>query len=76
MKVVSLRSLRRESALIDSAAKGEEVLVTRFGRPYVRIITARPKSRKAKFPETGRHGKITKPLSSQSTAASEWNGLV
>src|SRR6266571_3057728 len=41
MKTVTLRSLRRDAALLDSAAEGEEILVTRFGKPYVRIIPAK-----------------------------------
>jgi antitoxin (DNA-binding transcriptional repressor) of toxin-antitoxin stability system len=37
---------------MDSAAAGEEILVTRFGRPYVRIIAAyQPRS----FLGAGRH---------------------
>jgi|SRR5882672_7052822 len=36
-KTVTLRSLRRDAALLDIAAEGEEIVVTRFGKPYVRI---------------------------------------
>lgn len=40
MRRVTLRALRRDASLLDAAAEGEEIVVTRFGKPYVRIIPA------------------------------------
>jgi len=40
MKTVTLRSLRRDTGRLDSAVGGEDILVTRFGKPCVRIISA------------------------------------
>jgi antitoxin (DNA-binding transcriptional repressor) of toxin-antitoxin stability system len=42
MKTVTLDSFRKEPALLGSVASGEELLVTRFGKPYVRIVPASP----------------------------------
>ena len=72
MKIVTLRLLRREAALLESAASGEEILVTRFGKPYVRIIPAgQPRS----FLGAGRHLGQKKAVSSHPIPASEWKGL-
>jgi antitoxin (DNA-binding transcriptional repressor) of toxin-antitoxin stability system len=72
MKTVTLRSLRRDSSLLDVAAAGEPILVTRFGQPYVRIIPA-------KQPETflgaGKHLAQKKPVSPDPIPASEWKKL-
>ena len=72
MKTVTLRSLRRDSTLLDSAAAGEEILVTRFGKPYVRIIPAKqPRS----FLGAGKHLKQKKAVAPEPVPASEWKGL-
>ena len=72
MKTVTLRSLRRDAALLDRAAEGEEILVTRFGKPYVRIVAAkRPES----FLGAGKHLGQKKPVSSRRIPSSEWKGL-
>jgi prevent-host-death family protein len=72
MKTVTLRRLRREAALLDSAADGEEIMVTRFGRPYVRIVSAtQPRS----FVGAGRHLGAKKTVSPRPIPASEWKGL-
>ena len=72
MKTVTLRSLRRDTALLDAAAEGEELVVTRFGRPYVRIVPARkPRS----FLGAGRHLGRNEAVSSDPIRVSEWKGL-
>ena len=72
MKTVTLRSLRRDAGLLDSAADGEEILVTRFGKPYVRIL---PAERPRTFLGAGKHLGMKKPLSPDPIPASEWKGL-
>jgi prevent-host-death family protein len=72
MKTVTLRSLRRDAALLDAAAEGEEIVVTRFGRPYVRIVPAgRPRS----FLGAGKHLGQKEPVSPERILSSEWHGL-
>jgi antitoxin (DNA-binding transcriptional repressor) of toxin-antitoxin stability system len=73
MKTVTLRSLRRNSTLLDSAAAGEEILVTRFGKPYVRIVQA---GRPASFLGAGKHLGMKKAVSPDPIAPSEWKGLM
>jgi prevent-host-death family protein len=71
MKTVTLRSLRRRAELLDAAAEGEEIVVTRFGKPYVRILpVARPRS----FLGAGAHLKPKKAVSPDPVPASEWAG--
>jgi antitoxin (DNA-binding transcriptional repressor) of toxin-antitoxin stability system len=72
MKTVTLRSLRRDAALLDRAAEGEEILVTRFGKPYVRIVAAK---RPENFLGAGKHLGQKKPVSSKPIPSSEWKGL-
>jgi prevent-host-death family protein len=72
MKTVTLRSLRRDAALLDLAAQGEEIVVTRFGKPYVRIV---PASQPRTFLGAGRHLGSTKAVSSERIPKTEWNGL-
>lgn len=72
MKTVSVRSLRRDTGLLDEAALGEEILVTRRGKPYVRIVPAQqPQS----FLGAGRHLGLRKPVSPDAIPPSEWKGL-
>jgi len=72
MKTVTLRALRRDASLLDTAAEGEEIVVTRFGKPYVRIIPAkRPRS----FLGAGTHLLQKAAISSEPIPASEWKGL-
>lgn len=72
MKTVTLRALRRDASLLDAAAEGEEIVVTRFGRPYVRIVPAkRPRS----FVGAGTHLLQKEAVSSEPIPASEWKGL-
>jgi antitoxin (DNA-binding transcriptional repressor) of toxin-antitoxin stability system len=69
MKTITLRSLRRDAALIDGAAAGEELVVTRFGRPYVRIVAAtQPRT----FVGAGKHLGVKEPVSPESIPESEW----
>jgi len=72
MKIVTLRALRRDSTLLDRAAGGEEILVTRFGKPYVRII---PAEQPRTFLGAGKHLGQKKPVSPAPIPSSEWNGL-
>jgi prevent-host-death family protein len=73
MKTVTLRSLRRDAALLDRAASGEEILVTRFGKPYVRIIPAKqPQS----FLGAGKHLKQKQAVSSDPIPTAELKGLI
>ena len=74
MKTVTLRALRRESKLLDQAAAGEEVVVTKFGKPYIRILPASKKARS--FLGAGKHLGMTKPLSPDPVPESEWKGLI
>ena len=72
MKLVTLRALRRDATLLDSAAAGEEIVGTRFGKPYVRIIAAKqPRS----FLGAGRHLGQKKAVSSDPLPETEWKGL-
>lgn len=73
MRKVTLRALRRDSTLLDSAAGGEEVLVTRFGKPYVRIV---PVTRPRSFLGAGRDLGQEKAVSPDPIPVSEWKGLV
>jgi prevent-host-death family protein len=72
MKTVTLRSILRDSTVLDRAADGEELLVTRFGKPYVRIVPARqPRS----FVGAGKHLRAKAPVSPDPAPRSEWKGL-
>lgn len=72
MRTVTLRALRRDTGLLDAAAGGEELLVTRFGKPYVRIVPAKqPRS----FLGAGKHLGLRKPVSPEAIPSSEWKGL-
>ena len=72
MKTVTLRVLRRQAGLLDLAADGQEITVTKFGRPYVRILPARPVR---SFVGRGTHLRVKKPVSSEPIPDSEWKGL-
>ncbi len=72
MKTITLRALRRDASLLDAAAEGEEIIVTRFGKPYIRIVpAARPRS----FLGAGRHLRQRAAVSAEPVPASEWQGL-
>ncbi len=58
--------------LLDSVADGEELLVTRFGKPYVRIV---PANQSRSFVGAGKHFGMKKPVSPDCIPASEWKGL-
>ena len=72
MKIVTLRSLRRQTALLDEAAEGEELVVTRFGTPYMRII---PATQPRTFLGAGKHLGQKAAVSSDPIPLSEWKGL-
>src|SRR2546425_8266056 len=67
-KTVTLRSLHRDAALLDIAAEGEEIVVTRFGKPYVRIIPAKQLVSWV-WDASGQKA----PVSSEPIPVSEWN---
>ena len=72
MKTITLQSLRRNAGLLDFAASGEELLVTRFGKPYIRILPAnQPRS----FVGAGKHLGMKRPVSPDPIPKSEWKGL-
>ena len=72
MKTITLRALRRDASLLDAAADGEELVVTRFGKPYIRIVPAQqPRS----FLGAGRHLRQHEAVSTAPIPASEWKGL-
>jgi prevent-host-death family protein len=72
MKTVTLRSLRRDSAVLDRAAGGQEIVVTRRGKPYVRISPAtEPRS----FLGAGRHLRQKEAVSPDPIPRRLWKGL-
>ena len=72
MKTITLRALRRDASLLDAVADGEEIVVTRFGKPYIRIVPAQqPRS----FLGAGRHLRQREPVSAAPIPASAWKGL-
>jgi antitoxin (DNA-binding transcriptional repressor) of toxin-antitoxin stability system len=71
MKTVTLRRLRRESRLLDSAAAGKEIVVTKFGKPYVRILPCKPQP----FLGAASHLGVKTPVTSEPIPPSEWKGL-
>lgn len=72
MKMVTLRSFRRDSTLLDAVAEGEELVVTRFGTPYVHVVPAR---RPQSFLGAGKHLKMKRPVSPDPIPASEWKDI-
>jgi prevent-host-death family protein len=72
MKTVTLRAFRRDASLVDAAAEGEEIVVTRFGRPYVRVVQARqPRS----LLGAGSHLRQREALPPDPIPESEWKGV-
>ena len=69
MKTVTLRTLRRESDILEIAASGEEILVTRFGKPYVRIV---PPMQSHSFVGAGVRLGMKDPVSPDPIPESEW----
>jgi antitoxin (DNA-binding transcriptional repressor) of toxin-antitoxin stability system len=72
MKTVTLRSLLRNGALLDSAAAGEDLMVTRRGRPYVRVVAA---AKPVSFVGAGTHLRAKDAVSSAPIPESEWKGM-
>lgn len=72
MRTVTLRSLRRDAELLDSVADGEEILVTRFGKPYVRIM---PAKQSRSLVGAGKHLGVKRAVSADPIPTSEWKGL-
>lgn len=72
MKTVSLRAVRRDASLLDAAAAGETIVVTRFGKPYVRIV---PAERRRSFLGAGAHLRAKEVVSSDPIPDDEWKGL-
>jgi antitoxin (DNA-binding transcriptional repressor) of toxin-antitoxin stability system len=72
MKIVTLRALRRDASLLDEAAGGEDIVVTRFGKPYVRVVRARqPRS----FVGAGTHLRQKEAVSPDPIPGKEWKRL-
>ncbi len=71
VRVVTLHALRRDASVLDAAAGGDEILVTRFGEPYVRIVPAR---QRRSFLGAGAHLRQKAPVSQDPIPASEWKG--
>ena len=71
MKIVTLESLRRNAALLDAAAEGEEIVVTRKGKPYVRIVSAKGRS----FLGAGSHLASKRAVSPDPIPSSEWKNI-
>lgn len=72
MRTVTLRALRRDASLLDAAAGGEELVVTRFGKPYIRIV---PASQPRSFLGAGRHLRQREAVSAEPIPSSEWKSL-
>jgi prevent-host-death family protein len=72
MKTVTLRALRRDASLLDAAAAGEDILVTRFGKPYVRIVRAR---QQRSFVGAGTHLQQQEAVSPDPIPVDEWKRL-
>ncbi len=69
---VSLRQFVRNPRHAEAAHCGEEVLVTKHGRPYLRILP--PEQPRRAF-GAGRHLAKGQPLAPAPVPASEWKGL-
>jgi antitoxin (DNA-binding transcriptional repressor) of toxin-antitoxin stability system len=71
MKIMTLRRLLKEPRLLALAAAGEEFVVTRFGKPYVRISPCKPSS----FLGAASHLGVKTPVTSEPIPPSAWKGL-
>ena len=72
MKAIKLRTLLRDSSVMERAAAGEEILVTRFGKPYVRIVSAR---QLRSFVGAGEHLGMKEPVTPDPIPDTEWKSL-